>query len=228
MVVDPRTITISIAFSIVATIFFVLGALVLRKDPKYLGNRTLTSFFWLSGAAMIINLIYLFSQNTLFITGMNYASIICINFGSVGIFMSSLVIFKGENSIKQNKKILISLIILVLLIIIHLFIPSVQVAGDYNPYWEIPYGLYELFFSQIMVAFTYIFSFKFYGELSSEMKNKFKRYLIGLLFMDVTFLSITIDNMNIFPELSLIFQLLNFSMVAGAFFIYFGIVRKGG
>lgn len=88
-------------------------------------------------------------------------------------------------------------------------------------------GLYELIFSQALIVSIYYFSFAFYRELSAEMRTKFKRYLIGLAFLDLTLISITIDNLNIFGEsYGMIGAALNFCVVIGAILIYYGIVRK--
>jgi hypothetical protein len=59
------------------------------------------------------------------------------------------------------------------------------------------------------------------------MQSKFKRYLIGLAFLDLTFISVAIDNLNLFgASYAMIGAALNFCIVIGAILIYFGIVRR--
>ncbi len=222
----PRQITLAIAFPIVIAIFIVLGILVLRKDSKYWGNRFFALFFWLTAIALSFNLSYLFISNDNFVRIMNTGTIFTVNTGIIALFLGILVIYKGEDSIIQNKRIYPILIILGAIIVGHLFVPAVTSVG-YDPLWILYFGYYELIFSQAMLVTVFYISFRFYRELDPDIRKKFRNYLIGVLFLDITLLSITIDNMNIFgPGYATIGALLNFCVVIGAILIYFGIVRR--
>lgn len=223
----PRMYTLAIAFPIVIIIFVVLGILILRKDSKYWGNRLFCGFFWAVAVALTFNIIYLFSQNPPLIQILNIATIDTVNLAIIVLVLATLVIYKGEEEIMRSKKIYALLIGLVLLVVVHLFIPGVSVGVDFDPSWLVPFGTYEFIYSQTLIIFIFYISFTFYKELGPEIQKKFKRYLIGLIFLDITLISITIDNMNLLgPSYAMIGAALNFCVVVGAILIYYGIVRR--
>jgi hypothetical protein len=223
----PRQLTLSIAFPIVIVAFIILGILILRKDKNYWGNRLFALFFWIVAVALGFNLSYLFSTDHLMILILNEVTIFLINGAIIAILFGTLVIYKGEETIIKNNKTYISLIVLAVIILIQIFISygnGVSVEND--PYWSLEFGIYELVFSQFILITVFYCSFLFYRELSKDMKNKFRWFLVGLIFLDITLVSITIDNMNIIPGYGSIGAILNFMVVIGAFLIYLGIVRR--
>ena len=223
----PRQLTLSIAFPIVIVAFIILGILILRKDKNYWGNRLFALFFWIVAVALGFNLTYLFSTDYLMILILNEVTIFLINGAIIAILFGTLVIYKGEETIIKNKKTYISLIGLAVIILIQILLSYGNgVSVDNDPYWSLEFGIYELVFSQFILITVFYCSYLFYRELSKDMKNKFRWFLVGLIFLDITLVSITIDNMNIIPGYGTIGAILNFMVVIGAFLIYLGIVRR--
>jgi len=226
MDITPRMVTLAIAFPIVIVLFIVLGVLILRKDRKYWGNRLFCGFFFAVAVALTFNIIYLFSGIPTLIVNLNIATIEMVNLAIIVLLLATLVISKGEEEIIHAKKTFALLIGLILLIVVHLFVPGVTVVTA-DPSWLLPFGTYEVIFSQTLIALIFYISFTFYRELGPEIQKKFKRYLIGLIFLDITLISISIDNMNVFgPGYTMIGAALNFCVVVGAILIYYGIVRR--
>ena len=177
--------------------------------------------------ALTFNIVYLFSDNPILIRVLNIATIEMVNLAIISLFLATLVIYKGEDEIIHSKKIYTLLIGLIILIVVHVFIPSVMVSVQFDPSWLLPFGTYEIIFSQTLLVLIFYLSFTFYRELGPEIQKKFRRYLIGLIFLDITLISITIDNMNVFGSgYATIGALLNFCVVFGAILIYYGIVRR--
>ena len=58
------------------------------------------------------------------------------------------------------------------------------------------------------------------------MKKKFKFFVLGVIFIDITILGIIINNMHIIPGFELIRNFLNAGAFIGAILIYFGIIRR--
>ncbi|MHA1753325.1 MAG: hypothetical protein ACTSYZ_13255 [Candidatus Helarchaeota archaeon] len=77
-----------------------------------------------------------------------------------------------------------------------------------------------------MLISVFIISIKMYRELGKETRGRFRWFLIGLIFLDITLVSITISNINIIPGYDTIGSILNFMVVIGAILIYKGIIRK--
>jgi hypothetical protein len=208
-------------------IFVILGYLVLRKDSKYWGNRCFALFFWITAATLGFNLLYLFSTDTAFISTMNIVTAETANLSIMAVLIGILVIYKGEREIIQSKKIYTFMILMAVLVIIHVCIPNAVYVIDNDPKWSYPFGIYELVFSQGLMVATFYFSFAFYRDLSPEIRKKFVKYLIGLAFLDLTLVSVTIDNLDIFgAAYSTIGALLNFCVVIAAILIWLGIVRR--
>lgn len=227
MDLTSRELTLAIAFPIVIAIFIILGTLILRKDKKYWGNRFFALFFWLTAVALAFNLLYLFWHNEVIIIVFNIATIELVNMAVCCMLLGILIINKGEDEILHNIKVYSLIVILIALIVGHIFVPSVTVGAEYDPSWGIFFGIYEIVFSQTILALIFYFSLTLFKELTPEMKKKFKLYLIGLIFLDLTLLSISIDNLNIFgTAYATIGAALNFGVVLGALLIYLGIVRK--
>ncbi len=227
---DLRQITLAIAFPIVMVIFIILGILVLRKDSKYWGNRFFASFFWATALTLLFNLLYLFSTNQPYIAGMNLVTAAMAVIGIIGLLLGILVVYKGEDVIMHSYKLYLILGVCIALIIVQVTIPGAVyfLAGSpEDPKWSLPMGIYELLLSQALIIAVYYFSIQLYRVLTPEMRTKFIKYLIGLAFLDLTFISVTIDNLNIFGEAySLIGAALNFCVLFGAILIYLGIVRR--
>ncbi|MHA1268991.1 MAG: hypothetical protein ACTSPY_04320 [Candidatus Helarchaeota archaeon] len=227
MELTPRQITISIAFPIVVAVFIILGILVLRKDMKYWGNKLFTAFFWVIAVALMFNVSYLFSTNVPLISILNLITIELINLGVLPLILGTLVIYKGEEQILKSRSTSAIIGVYVGTVIGHILISNNNsVSIEFDPNWSLEFGIYELVFSQIVLASIFIISIMMYRGLSKETKNKFKWFLIGLMFIDTTLISITIDNINIIPGYDTIGAVLNFMVVIGAILIYRGIVRK--
>ena len=222
-----RQITLVIAFPIVIAIFIVLGILVLRKDSKYWGNRFFAAFFWATALTLVFNLLYLFSTDNAYITAMNLLTATMAVIGIIGLLLGILVVYKGEDEIMKGTKIYLILGLFIALSIIPVILPGAVYVVAYDPQWSLNMVIYELVFSQSLMVAIYYFSFQFYKELTPEMKTKFKKYLIGIAFLDLTFISVAIDNWGIFGDsYAIIGSALNFCVVIGAILIYLGIVRR--
>ena len=130
----------------------------------------------------------------------------------------------------QNKKSFLLLIVLIVAIIAQSVIPgSVMVdcsSGACDPTWSILYGTMVLVFTQAIMIAIIVLSVRLFKDFSEEMKKKFSLYLIGLIMADITLLSVTLDNLAIFPGLSSLFSYMNMLVIIGSIFIYFGIVRR--
>ncbi len=226
--ITPRIITLLIAFPIVIGIFTLLGILVIRKDRNYWGNRLYSLFFWIIAVGLTCNVSYVLSDNLLLIKTLNITTLECVNVGIIALLLGNLVIYKGEPAIIGTKKTTLFILTMLLTITAHVFTPDViTIPGEASVIWTLPFGVFEIIFSQIIILSTLYISSIIYKELPQELRSKFKWFLIGLVSMDISLLSITLLNMQILPSTSLIPFIINFScLICGSILIYFGIVRK--
>ncbi len=227
MDLTSRQLTLLIAFPVVIAIFIILGYLVLRKDPKYWGNRCFALFFWITASTLALNLSFILSTNDLFIIHMNIITIETANLSIVAVLLGILVIYRGEGEILHDKKIFLFLGLIAVLIIIQICIPAAIYVVDFDARWTTPFALYELCYSQGLMLATYYFSLKFYWELSADIRKRFLLYLVGLTILDLTLVTVTIDNWYIFGAgFQTIASIVNLSIILAAILIYFGIVRR--
>ncbi|MFX1297884.1 MAG: hypothetical protein ACFFD2_23935, partial [Promethearchaeota archaeon] len=81
--------------------------------------------------------------------------------------------------------------------------------------------------SQVIIVTILYLSSIFYRELPQAIQRKFKRFIIGLILMDIALLLITTGNMQLIPTTNSFLTIILFlSLVLGSILIYFGIVRK--
>ena len=235
-----RQINFGIGFSIIIGIAIMVGILILRKDVKYWGNRFFALPFFFFAAAIILNLIYLFSYNPLVIAFLNYLSFCHINAATISLLLGILVIYKGEDAVIQNKSTYLFILMMGIIMFIHGLIPEGVRVEFYIPKWSILFGLYEIIFGQaIFLSIIYI-SIKLYRELSPEMQKKLKYFVLGIVFSNISITSVVIKNMyiiggfqpidNIFGLGSLIsfiyVSIFSLGSLISFIFIYFGIVRR--
>ncbi|NVM31509.1 MAG: hypothetical protein HWN65_21915 [Candidatus Helarchaeota archaeon] len=233
MELTERQLNLLIAFPIFIAIAIILGLLILRRDPKYWGNRLFFLSFTFNGLALLFNLFYLFSQVKAQVITLNIISILMINIATISMVLAILVLYRGENAVIGSKTTLYFLIAVIIVLTIHVLLPggvstrtTVSVPPEIVPLWGLHFGIYQMVFSEVMFIAVYYISIKLYKELSDEMKRKFKRFLFGGVFINLTLLSVSIDNMYIFANYEIIGGLLNLGALIGVILIYYGIVRK--
>lgn len=224
----PRELSLLIAFPIFVIIAVILGILILRRDPNYWGNRLFFLAFILNALALIFNLVYLFDASL--IIPLNKASITSINYALICMILAILVLLKGEKEVIANKNTYGFILTATIIIVIHLILPGgiepYSTPGGIVPRWSLLFGIYQIIFSQALFIFLMYYAIRLYKEISPEMQHKFKRFLIGGFFVDLTFLSISINNMYIIPGYDSIANLFNLGAFIGIILIYYGIVRR--
>ena len=225
-----RQIGLLIAFPVFIFIAIILGLLILRRDSRYWGNRLFFIAFVFNALALLFNLLYLFSTESPVSSSLNITSITCINCGLCSMILAILVLYKGENEVIGNKNTYIFLLITSVVIIIQVLLPAgvgvVNVAGELVPQWSLYFGLYQIVFGLIYFILLLSYAIQLYREISPEMQKKFKRFLIGGVFVYLTMLSVSINNMRIIPGYEEIAAIFNLGAFIGIILIYYGIVRR--
>jgi hypothetical protein len=225
-----RQLSLLLAFPVFILIAIILGVLILRRDSKYWGNRLFFLCFVFNAFALFFNLLYLFSEAPSFIITFNILSILAINLGTVAMTFAIQVLYYGENEVIGTRRTYIILLLIVIALIVHILIPgavsTISIEGSLEPYWSLPFGIWELIISQILFISIFYLGLKLYYELGVETRRKFKRFLLGAFFIDVTFVNISINNLRVIPGYETIASLLNGCALIGIILIYFGIVRR--
>ncbi|MFX0132780.1 MAG: hypothetical protein ACFFDN_03950 [Candidatus Hodarchaeota archaeon] len=221
-----RYINILIAYPFSVVFCIILGILVLRKDKKYWGNRFFALTFWFFGMGLTFTIIYLFSNNYFLIAFLNLLSISIVNIGAFTLLLGILVIYKGEDEIIEGNLRYFFIIIIIIVNLFRALIPQ-GIRVELNvPIWSIIFGIYEIIIGETLFAIILYFSLILYKELSQDMKKKFKFFILGVIFVDITVLGVIINNMHIIQGFEVIRNILNAGAFIGAILIYFGIIKR--
>jgi hypothetical protein len=223
---DSRQIGLLVTFPTFIIIAFVLGILILRRDRYYKANQFFALAFWFNGIALLFNLIYLFSQDTLVISILNKASISSINIGLIIMVFGILTLYKGENWINETKSLYGFIVLLIILLIVQNCLPVGVNISEYTPKWSLQFGIFQMLFGQSLFVGLLYFSIMLYRELSEEIKRRFKRFVLGTIFINLTATSVAIQNMQLFVNYEYIAGILNLGAFIGIILIYFGIIRR--
>ncbi|MDD1777760.1 MAG: hypothetical protein LUQ65_06275 [Candidatus Helarchaeota archaeon] len=221
-----RQIGVLFTFPIFIIIAIILGILILRRDPHYKANQFFALAFFSVSAALLFNLIYLFSQDTFLISTLNKASIGAINVGVIIMLFGILTLYKGEHWIKETKTLYLFIILLIILLTVLNFLPVYVNIPEFTPIWSLQFGIFQLVFGQSLFVGLLYFSILLYRELSTEIKHRFKRFVLGTIFINLTATSIAIQNMRLFENYEPIAAVLNLGAFIAIILIYFGIIRR--
>ena len=219
---NPRLFATPIVTILITGVFIYLIIKILKKDINCLETRLLAISFVFGVAVGIAQLLYLYSTNTLFIIVINKVGIEALNLCSLFLFLSILVIYRNIESFFKNRLIMIVLISTFCAIFIHVLLPTgVYVNDVYEPYWSIEFGIYQIFFSQIIIASLIIISIKLYQNyLSEKVRNKFRIFIVGVFMLDIHIIWAFIANLMQNPMISLYGILFQACGVVGMFLIY--------
>ncbi|MBD3228277.1 MAG: hypothetical protein GF329_08805 [Candidatus Lokiarchaeota archaeon] len=222
-----RVISTSVITPIIAIIFVILILLTLKRDKDYLANKFLVFFYILIIIACITQLIYLYSSNIVFITYGNLFTITSLNLGSFFLFLSILVIYRGETYFFRDKKIIFMMFLILFFIITEIFlVEGISVSENYKPVWSMNFGFCQFILSQGIIAIQFFLSVKIYKKVIGSVRNKFRYFIIGIGLLDVHLIWLIIYNLNIIPlveSFGTIFQLCG---LIGAFLLYYGMIQK--
>lgn len=221
-----RQINLLVFFPIIITVAIILSVLIFRRDPHYKANQFFALAFGSMAGALLFNLIYLFSQDPFFISIFNKISIVSLNLGLILIFFGILTLYKGENWITETKAFPLLITILIILIIIENFLPVDVNIPEYTPKWSLQFGIFQIFMGQTLFIMMLFYSILLYREISNEIKRRFKRFLLGTIFINLTATSVAIQNMQIIENYEPIAAVLNLGAFIGILLIYFGLIRR--
>ncbi|MBD3186177.1 hypothetical protein GF325_05060 [Candidatus Bathyarchaeota archaeon] len=221
-----REITIFVIFPIVAVLFIILGALILRRDKRYLANQAYTIFFWSVGIGLLFNVIYVIFPEENLIIAFNLTTTELVNAGFASLLLATLVIYKGEKIVQESIQIKIIMLGIAIACVILGLIPGGIYVIMNDALWSVAFGTMELILTQGILLACVVISLTIIKDLGPEMKRKFLLYIIGIVFLNITFFGTAIDNMNFFPEIHDVFSYLNILVIIGTILIYFGIVRR--
>lgn len=231
---ETRFITIYIVQGIVFVFFIFLAYQILKRDTKRL-NLIFAGFYITIAAGLFVNFIYgpLTDLNTVYL--LNYITMWLLFFAPIFLTIFSLILLKSEKVITAGKQYLIIIVYGALLALLIIFPWNNSEIGimistpQASPWWSIPFFLYTVIvISAIAIIPNLVLSFQILKKFEDEqLKKKWKRYIIGLIFLYIftygIMISNTLNNATFRLGIGLISVILN---LIGSYLVYKGVGQK--
>ena len=199
---ETRFITIYIVQGIVFVFFIFLAYQILKRDTKRL-NLIFAGFYLTIAAGLVVNFIYgpITDLNTVYL--LNFITNFLLFYASIFLMIFNLILLKSEKVITAGKQYLILLVYGVMLALMILFPTNNSDIGimiatpQASPWWSIPFFLYVVaVMTVICVIPNLVLSFQILKKFEDEqLKKKWKRYIIGMIFLYIFTYGIMISNM---------------------------------
>lgn len=235
-----RIISTSIITPIIAMIFIILAYLIIKNDKDYIVNRFFALFFISIVIACILQMIYLFNLAEFIIIILNILTNNALTFGLLFLLLAFMAILKGEKMFFHDKMHLFLIIVIPIIIIFdfiwgvfglmifNIYIPPGigVVSGSTKPLWEIPFGVFNIILTQIMILIIIFISIKISKQSKGGVKKKFRLFILGVLILDIHLIFLPITNMNILPILNDFLIIYQIAGILGSFLLFLGLYKK--
>jgi len=229
-----RFITIYIVQGIVFVFFIFLAYQILKRDTKRL-NLIFAGFYITISAGLFVNFIYgpITDLNTVYL--LNFITNFLLFYAPIFLTIFSLILLKSEKVITAGKQYLILIVYGALLAVLIIFPWNNSEIGimistpQSSPWWSIPFFLYAVIvISVLCIIPNLVLSFQILKKFEDEqLKKKWKRYIIGLIFLYIFTYGLMISNMlnnaTFRLGMGLISIILN---LIGSFLVYKGVGQK--
>jgi hypothetical protein len=238
--ITARIISTSIITPIIAIIFIILAYLIIKNDKDYIVNRFFAVFFISIVVACILQIVYLFNHAEFIIIILNILTNNALTFGLLMLLLAFIAVLKGEKMFFRDKMNLFLIIIISAIIIIDFiwgvfglqiysfYIPPGigVVSGSTKPLWNIPFGVFNIILTQIMILIIIFISIKISRQSKGGVKKKFRLFILGVLILDIHLIFLPITNMNILPILNDYLIIYQIAGILGSFLLFLGLYKK--
>jgi hypothetical protein len=156
------------------------------------------------------------------------------------LLLAFIAVLKGEKMFFRDKMNLFLIIIISAIIIIDFiwgvfglqiysfYIPPGigVVSGSTKPLWNIPFGVFNIILTQIMILIIIFISIKISRQSKGGVKKKFRLFILGVLILDIHLIFLPITNMNILPILNDYLIIYQIAGILGSFLLFLGLYKK--
>lgn len=227
-----RIIQVFIIFLGGGTFFLIQSFLIIRKRKNRL-NLTICGFFIFIFLGGLFNAIYaLLTTHTDEATVVNLHILTYIFFCLAQIFLLlfNLLLLKSEKRMTLKKQFVIIGVYFALLSVLF-FIPDgvrINESTYYRPQWNLQFFIYAnivwIGFAMIPTIYTSLKLYQVFED--TQIKKRWRLYVIGTIMIYVELFGVGVMNLINDPFLRLIWNIYDISVLIGAFFIYYGVVRQ--
>lgn len=227
-----RVIQVFVIFLGGGTFFLVLSFLILRKNNHRL-NFTLCGFFIFIFLGGLFNVIYALLTTHVeesIVVALHILTYIFFCLAQMFLLLFNLIMWKSEKLFTLKKQLIIIGSYSVLLLILF-FIPEGVMINEnthYRPQWSLQFFIYAniiwIGFAMIPTLYTSLKLLRIFED--AEIKKRWKIYMIGTIMIYIELFGVGVMILINDPFLRLIWNIYDISVLIGAFFIYYGVVRQ--
>jgi len=227
-----RVVQVFIIFLGGGTFFLILSFLVLRKNHHRL-NFTMCGFFVFIFLGGLFNAIY-----ALLTTHVDESTVVALHIityiffclAQIFLLMFNLILWKSEKVITLKKQLIILSVYSALLFLLFFIPDGVRINENtyYRPQWNLQFFIYAnvvwIGFAMIPTMYTSLKLHKAFED--SKIKKRWKIYMIGTIMIYIELFGVGVMILINDPFLRLLWNIYDVSVLIGALFIYYGVVRQ--
>jgi len=227
-----RVIQVFIIFLGGGTFFLILSFLILRKNKHRL-NYTLCGFFIFIFLGGLFNAIYALLTTHVdesIVVTLHIITYIFFCLAQIFLLMFNLILWKSEKIITIKKQLIILGVYSALLLVLFFIPEGVRINENtyYRPQWNLQFFIYAnivwIGFAMIPTLYT---SIKLYQAFEDpKIKKRWRIYVIGTIMIYIELFGVGVMILINDPFLRAVWNIYDVSVLIGAFFIYYGVVRQ--
>ncbi len=184
----------------------------------------ISAFFLVAGSGLMLNVIYSSLNNEEVIRFLNILTIFLVTW-SVSFLLAGIASINYSNKVLTDRIKIFIVGVAFIGILPLFFIPDGVdlLPPDFTPYWNSTFTIYSLILSQALFWTTFGIGYKAYRNFQeTEIKKKFLKLLVGLIFFDYILVQNALINSGVLPR-ALIVTLLSLLVIPAALLVYVGI-----
>ncbi len=213
-------------YNVLTVMFLILGIRVYRRGKKTVQRAYILKFFFYISASLIINVFYAVIADSIVQRIGNNTVLLLTTMGVANLMLFTLSLRFSKDQLTRSKSRNIELIVLAACLVYY-FIPdgTIILLPDYSPYWTLPFLVYGMILTQILMVTTLFFGFSIYKQMKNQMiRLRYKYFLIGLFFIEIVLVSTFLGNGQLLDKSLRI--VLALAIIPAAFLIYAGVGRQ--
>lgn len=227
-----RIVQVFIIFLGGGTFFLVLSFLILRKNNHRL-NFTICGFFIFIFLGGLVNAIYVLLTTHVdesIVVALHILTYIFFCLAQMFLLLFNLILWKSEKLFTLRKQLIILGLYLAFLLVLFFIPEGVRINENthYRPQWNLLFFIYAnivwMGFAMIPTLYTSLKLFRIFED--PEIKKRWKIYLIGIIMIYIELFGVGVMILINDPYLRQIWNIYDVSVLIGAFFIYYGVVRQ--
>ena len=224
-----RFITVYIGQGLIVAFFIYIAFRILQRNRGRL-HIVLSLYYLFTAFGFFLNFIYAPFTDQAIVKPLNMATNYFVFFALIFLVLFNLILFKSEKDIKNYYLIAITLFYGILLSFMFLDPTNVKIdqSTNWRPVWSLNFLIYlSIVVSVICVIPSLYLSIVIYKRFQDpQLKKKWKRFICGIIGMDILMYGLMVSNTLNNPTFRLIIALFSITMFLWGYLLYYGVGKQ--